>query len=232
MKKIPSVVLSVLMMISVLVFLPSCGLKKDTVPAVETEAETVYEKEGTDKSVEKTEAKSQTGKENADEKKTDAVDCKAIAAKYGTVSAYEFADFDGNGKKEAFAVITNADETVRCVIFIDSSGKSVTVEDKFGLTLYTSEEGNLRIHESKGFFWFDMGAGGSGWKTAVYSVKDGKPYKLDISDKLQGFYEDKDRIYTTEDEFSDRGHIYNSVELIYNSETQQFKKGGKIEVDN
>lgn len=262
MKKTLSVILSALMLISVLVLLPSCGSGKDASPASETEDESVIEgglMEETDKNAgskkdkksnkktdgnQKTSAKpkteqkklepstSQTRKKNLEKTRPASLDFKAIADEYGTVSAYECADFDGDGSNEAFAVITNADETIAGVVFVDSYGRAMVMENSLEWMLYASENGNLIMHEGKGFFWADMGAGGSGWKTMVYSVKNGMPYKLDISDQLQGFYEDKGRIYTTEDEFTDKGHIYNSIELIYDSKTQQFKKGGKIETEN
>lgn len=260
MKKSLSIILSVLVVLSMLVFLSACGEKETSAPVSESQPETAMEGGVSEENPTETEADengkskadadqkttakakkkkaklepstSQMRKKNVDKTRPASLDFKAIAEEYGTVSAYECADFDGDGSTEAFAVITFEDETVAGVVFIDSLGKPVVVEDDFELMFYMSEDGNLRMYEDKGFFWFDMGAEGSGWKSAVYSVKNGKPYKLDISDELQGFYEDKGRIYTTENGFSDEGHIYNSIELIYNSKTQQFKKGGKIKTDN
>lgn len=76
----------------------------------------------------------------------------------------------------------------------------------------------------------DSGNGGSGWQTLLYSVKDGLPYELDVSRTIQGFNKKDGIYYTTENEFLEEGgHKYLEVELIYNSDTQQFTKGQHIE---
>ena len=78
-----------------------------------------------------------------------------------------------------------------------------------------------------GFFYGDCGGYGSGWTTFIFSVKDGKPYELDVSMNTEGFYQDKDKpgeFYTLTDNF-DNGHAYLRTELIYDSKTGQFAKG-------
>lgn len=65
----------------------------------------------------------------------------------------------------------------------------------------------------------------------MFSVKNGEPYELDLSCKIQGFYIEEDEFhtdsfYTTEDEFSDdMGHRYAKVKLLYDSDNQQFIVG-------
>ena len=155
---------------------------------------------------------------------------KAIAQTKGNVSAWEYADYDGNGKSEAFAVITDTQQTILKTIFISYDGYVTTVESNLGLSLYTSDDGNVRFKDGKGFFWADMGAYGSSWKTILYSVKSGQPYKLQLSSKIQGFYEENNKIYTYENELpSSGGHSYTKIELVYNAKTQEFSKGSTIE---
>lgn len=250
MKKTISIVMSVLLAISMLAVLSSCKSQKSSADTADkdnkistsgketdnkADAESgKNEKPQTVKNTNKEKLKPSTTKirkKNVEKTKPASLDYRALAEEYGTVSAFEQADYDGNGDEEAFAIITNSDETIAGVLFVDCYGEVTVLAENLDWALYMSEDGNIRYCGGKGFFWADMGAYGSGWKTLVYSVKNGKPYKLDISDELQGFYEDNGRLYTTEDEFTDKGHIYNSIELIYNSKTQQFKKGGKIETE-
>ncbi len=166
---------------------------------------------------------------------------KSLAESHGIVSAWEYADYDGNGTKEAFAVITeengNIEEngcgSIEEVLFISSEGKVVLMDEDLMWTLYTRDENNIRYVDGKGFFWADMGAGGSGWLTLLYSVKDDVPYQLQLSENIQGFYEQDGIFYTTENEFlPEGGHLYPNVELIYDSDAQEFVKGERIEIGN
>lgn len=157
---------------------------------------------------------------------------KAIAESYGTVSAWEYADYDGNGTKEAFAVITDGEMEIVKTLFISSKGEVTEMEQDLGWALYINEEGYIRQVGDQGFFWADMGGYGSGWCTLLYSVKEDVPYILQLSGSLQGFYEQDGILYTTENEFlPEGGHLYPKVELIYDSDTREFTKGERIELD-
>ena len=161
---------------------------------------------------------------------------KNIISNYGIIGAWHYADYDGNGDKEAFAVIiSDNDENSRpidAIYYIDSTGKTHLMNDDIKWSLYINQNGCYRECSGKGFFWFDMGAYGSGWRSAIYSVKNGTPYELDISQNIQGFYQDGNNIfYTTKDEFLlEGGHINHDYELIFNGSTQQFSVGNKIDV--
>lgn len=169
---------------------------------------------------------------NSDSSPSSEQDLKAIAEGYGIVSAWEYADYDGNGVSEAFAIITDEDLFVLEIIYISSDGEVTVIEDNIALTLYTNESGNIRFKEGKGFFWADMGAFGSGWQTALCSVKNNEPYKLKLCWNLQGFYQTGDTFYTTENNFlPGGGHVYENIELIYDPDSQEFSKGGKIDID-
>jgi hypothetical protein len=162
-------------------------------------------------------------------------DLKNLVAAYGTISAWEYHDYDGNGTNEAFAITTTESIDyleIDAIYYVDSEGNVQVLDDTITLYFYENGNGAYRTCEGKGFFWADMGGGGSGWETLLYSVKDGVPYELDLSRNIQGFYEDENGFYTTENEFMDGGgHLYPEVSLIYDSATQQFTKGARRDED-
>lgn len=162
---------------------------------------------------------------------------KVITESGGNIGSWVYEDFDGNGTKEAYAVITgNHDSITECdqledIYFINGNGEITKMPGDFWGGLYYSKtkEYEYFVCQGKGFFAVDSGNGGSGWQTLLYSVKDGSPYELDISRAIQGFNERDGIYYTTENEFYEEGgHGYPEVELIYNSSTQQFSKGNRI----
>lgn len=164
---------------------------------------------------------------------------KALVAENGTVSVWEYHDYDGDGNNEAYAIITTpsyyaSDNEIKGIYFIDAQGNLQLLDDTLNGFLYLNSEGQYRKCEGKGFFWADMGAGGSGWSTILYSVKDGKPYELNISGNLQGFYYDNTKkiFYTTVNDFSNGFHEYPEYKLDYNMTTQQFTLGDRVEEDD
>ena len=100
-------------------------------------------------------------------------------------------------------------------------------DDFNGLSMYSKESGYYIEYtdEDTGFFTAECGGYGSGWLNFLFGVKDGKPYELDLSMKIEGFYQDSPGVfYTLTDNFDD-GHAYLITELEYDSKTGQFKKG-------
>ncbi len=159
-------------------------------------------------------------------------DLKAKAEEHGMVSAWGYADYDGNGKKEAFAVITDDNSQILETVFISSDGTVKLMQNDLNWSLYKNDDGYIRYTNGKGFFWADMGAYGSGYSTIVYSVKNNSPYSLKISSDIQGFYQEGDILYTTKSEFlPEGGHVYPEYELVYDSSTQEFSVGNKIDID-
>ncbi len=164
---------------------------------------------------------------------------KAKVEELGTVTVWQYADFDGDGKKEAFAVLTEeeSDETlsIKEVYFINADGEITLMPEDAELTYlsyYPDSETYLEC-QGKGFFSVDMGGFGSGYHTLLYSVKDGKPYQLSISKDLQGFYQDAatGKFYTVQGELVPGvGHAYPTYELVYDEETQEFSIGDEIEI--
>lgn len=162
---------------------------------------------------------------------------KVLAESGGNIGAWVYEDFDENGTKEAYAVITGNHDSIteydhlEDIYFINGNGEITKMPGDFWGGLYYSREKEYEyiVCQGKGFFAVDSGNGGSGWQTLLYSVKDELPYELDISRTIQGFNKRDGIYYTTENEFlKEGGHKYTEVELIYNSSTQQFSKSNRI----
>ncbi|WP_026659782.1 hypothetical protein [Butyrivibrio sp. AC2005] len=150
----------------------------------------------------------------------------------GTLCALECRDYDGDGTKEAFAVTGSEDEfggyLPETVWFIAGDGTTTKMRTDFeNMSMYRNDEGYYIEYakENKGFFTAECGGYGSGWLSFIFSVKDGEPYELDLSMKIEGFYQPEPGVFQTlTDDFTD-GHKYMITELIYDSKTGQFKKG-------
>ena len=161
-----------------------------------------------------------------------------IAEGLGNVCVSEYRDFDQDGMYEEFVATGEPDEMggylVDAVWFIGSDGTTTKVGTDFkGLSLYESQNGYFMDYseEGKGFFYADCGGYGSGWLTFVFGVKDGKPYELDISMKIQGFYQDEPGIFTTTTDDFTEYHKYLITELNYDKNTEQFDIGKVTDQD-
>lgn len=141
---------------------------------------------------------------------------------------YSYSDYDNNGISEAF-VVFNGSENSQWVYYIDGFGLMRYITD-VPMEVYTNYSDNYILKcDNKCFFRFDYGAGGSGWHTMVFGVKDTIPYELDISRGLQGLYYENEMFYTTENDFRNGFHEYPTIELIYDKINQQFIRGNRIE---
>ena len=155
---------------------------------------------------------------------------KSLASNYGNVGVWGYADYDGNGSGEAFAVIGNTDAyhdndvRIQKVIFVGESGRVRTMVTEFDWFAYHQTK-DILFCEGKGFFTVEYGAYGSGSLSLLLSVKDEVPYELDISQHIQGLYLDEIGYYTLKNDYSKGYHDYLKQELIYNPNTQQFSKG-------
>lgn len=158
-------------------------------------------------------------------------DLKALAESYGIVSAWEYADYDGNGTKEAFAVITSENSVVLKTLYVSSDGTVTIMEDNLNLMFSPSVDGNIKFKEGKGFFYADM-MPGNYYSTVLYSVKNNVPYVLNLSGDIEGFAQSGDVFYTYEVTFASGGRGYDTRELIYNPSTQEFTKGNIIEIED
>ncbi len=159
-------------------------------------------------------------------------DLKELVQINGTIYDWEYHDYDENGSYEAYAILNGFEGNYYSIYFIDSNGKVTCMLGN--LSSYFSDNdngGKYSAMDNKGFFSFDMSAGGSGYRTYLYSVKNNIPYELEISGDLQGFFKDesKQSFYTTANDFSNGYHEYPEYELIYDDVSQQFSLGERIE---
>lgn len=160
----------------------------------------------------------------SDEKTTNFNQLKTALESYRPVYAMEAADYDGNGKEEAFVVLgdkNSSSKTVQSIYFIHSNGYMSEVRTKFSVDLFSNA--NYVEYDGKGFFACDVSGGGSGWVTYLFSVQDGWCQELNLSGSLQSFFKKDDTCYTTKSVFSAQyGHQYVDVPLNYDKDTQEF----------
>ena len=149
---------------------------------------------------------------------------KTALESYRPVDAMEVADYDGDGKEEAFVVLgdkNSSSKTVQGIYYIDSDGYISEVRTKFSVDLFSNA--NYVEYDGKGFFACDVSGGGSGWVTYLFDVRDGWWNELNLSGSLQSFFKKDDTCYTTKSVFSAQyGHQYVDVPLNYDKDTQEF----------
>lgn len=149
---------------------------------------------------------------------------KTALESYRPVYAMEVADYDGDGKEEAFVVLgekNSSSKTVQGIYYIDSDGYILEARTDFSVDLFSNA--NYVEYDGKGFFACDVSGGGSGWVTYLFSVQDSGGYELNLSGSLQSFFKKDDTCYTTKSVFSAQyGHQYVDVPLNYDKDTQEF----------
>ncbi len=149
---------------------------------------------------------------------------KTALESYRPVYAMEVADYDGDGKEEAFVVLgkkNSSSKTVQGIYYISSDGCISEARTDFSVDLFSNA--NYVEYDGKGFFACDVSGGGSGWVTYLYDVRDGWWNELNLSGSLQSFFKKDDICYTTKSVFSAQyGHQYVDVPLNYDKDTQEF----------
>lgn len=149
---------------------------------------------------------------------------KTALESYRPVYAMEVADYDGDGKEEAFVVLgekNSSSKTVQGIYYITSYGYISEVRTDFSVDLFSNA--NYVEYDGKGFFACDVSGGGSGWVTYLFDVRDGWWNELNLSGSLQSFFKKDDTCYTTKSVFSAQyGHQYVDVPLNYDKDTQEF----------
>lgn len=153
------------------------------------------------------------------------------------VQLWVYKDYDFDGQMEAFALAISTDKKTDdtifdSVFFVNSNGAQQIKENRSTSSSYASAETCCREYGGKVFFAIDNGAGGSGYNTLLFSVKNGAPYELELSGSLQGFFEQNGKMCTTMNDFSKGYHTYPVYELIYDAEKQEFSIGAKIADDS
>lgn len=158
-----------------------------------------------------------------------------LASQYGYVAVLKYADYDGNGSYEAFAVIKNGKEyedNIIKVIFISSTEKVITMTNFSDSQMLLNKYNDVQYCDNKGFFSFNTGGGASYSENRIYSVKNNKPYELYISGEFCDFDKEGDTFYVQESEYlPEGGKVYNKIELIYDADTQQFYVEGRSLLD-
>ena len=148
------------------------------------------------------------------------------------VSVYD--DFDGDGRKEAFVFAIDrakpwsTDGTAIDSVYFMSSRGERTMMTSIQTFCYESRTGYRFRCAGKVFVAADNGGYGSGFTTLLFGVKDGQPYELDLSRKIQGVYEQNGKLYTTANDFSKGYHTYPVYELLYDADAQQFYVGDRV----
>ena len=149
---------------------------------------------------------------------------KTALESYRPVYAMKAADYNGDGKEEAFVVLgdkNSSSKTVQGIYFIHSDGYISEARTKFSVDLFSNA--NYVEYDGKGFFACDVSGGGSGWVTYLFDVRDGWWNELNLSGSLQSFFKKGDTCYTTKSVFSAQyGHQYVDVPLNYDKDTQEF----------
>lgn len=149
---------------------------------------------------------------------------KTALESYRPVYAMEVADYDGDGKEEAFVVLgekNSSSKTVQGIYYIDFDGYISEVRTDFSVDMFSNA--NYVEYDGKGFFACDVSGGGSGWVTYLYDVRDGWWNELNLSGSLQSFFKKDNTCYTTKSVFSAQyGHQYVDVPLNYDKDTQEF----------
>lgn len=149
---------------------------------------------------------------------------KTTLESYCPVYAMEVADYDEDGKEEAFVVLgkkNSSSKTVQGIYFIHSDGYILEARTDFSVDLFS--DANYVEYDGKGFFSCNVSGGGSGWVTYLFSVQDSGWYELNLSGSLQSFFKKDDTCYTTKSVFSAQyGHQYVDVPLNYDKDTQEF----------
>ena len=149
---------------------------------------------------------------------------KTTLESYCPVYAMEVADYNGDGKEEAFVVLgekNSSSKTVQGIYYISSDGYISEVRTDFSVDMFSNA--NYVEYDGKGFFACDVSGGGSGWVTYLYDVRNGWWNELNLSGSLQSFFKKDDTCYTTKSVFSAQyGHQYVDVPLNYDKDTQEF----------
>lgn len=142
------------------------------------------------------------------------------------------ADYDGDGRQEAFAVYGNFKDGYASdfrIYFISADGKA-TYQDPNGLWSgqvfnYRNYDGTadsvlVKAGDRRIFAWQMPGAGNM--PTILFGVKNGASYCLDISTQYAWFIEDDGHYYVND------GEEDGFREVVYNATTGQFELNGNV----
>lgn len=147
-----------------------------------------------------------------------------VLSKCGNSSLdWYYDDFDGDGKKEAFAMAYQVGElgyhNIQSLFYIDAQGNITDLgADFLGGYGYGGEI--VTYNSSKKFLAYDTGNGGSGIYTYLYGVTNGNCYASNLCGSLNKFYVDENGAYTFEG--GSAAHEHPQIRLNYDESTGDF----------
>ena len=154
----------------------------------------------------------------------------------GPIGIWCCEDFNGDGKKEAFAVIKEEDSPTNNIVericYINSFGEITQVYSDSGVIgrdYLESSDGYCFEYGGYRFFTFNFGIHATGYFTALFGIRDNDPYELEVSGLMKGLYYEDGIVYTIEDDYSAGYHQFPKRELLFDSETLEFYKGGRLD---
>ena len=130
---------------------------------------------------------------------------------------WRYDDYDNNGKKEAFAVISPIDwiGMVKRIDYIDGAGKVVEAADEGDIFQY---DDILIAPDGKKFYKYATGTGAGNCYRAL-GVKNGKAYELQFSDYVckynSGISEEDGKFETTSGSYDDAPETRHTYTLTY-----------------
>ena len=158
-------------------------------------------------------------------------DLKSIIEKKSgkKIAEWKYEDFDGNGTKEAFAVIGSQKyvENKKAFVyiwFINSKGETTQMMNKLNESFsYCSYYSNVEVFEQgkKCFFSFTSSneAPSIGF---IFEVVNGKPHEFDVSGKYFRFTYENDKIYANSNTTNESGLVSVKYEMTYDEITNEF----------
>lgn len=142
------------------------------------------------------------------------------------------ADYDGDGRQEAFAVYGNFEDGYAnefSIYFITADGLAIIQNPDglwsgrvFGFRNYdgTADSVLVKAGNRRIFVWEMPGAGNM--PTIFFGVRNGTPYCLDLSLQYAWFIEDEGHYYVND------GEENMDQEVVYNAATGQFELNGNV----
>ncbi len=166
------------------------------------------------------------------------------AEELGDVEGLTIEDYDGDGDKEAFGVVVFGEEYSGCrriqnICYIDSEGnvKEFAIDSEDDAPYYYADPGNTYYDVyGHGFYHGEYGFMGSGSVSFLYGVKEGEPYELSVSRKMEKLDKSGDKFMFLRPvelppDSENVGNYKAEIELMYSKNSGEFKIGeptGKI----
>lgn len=156
------------------------------------------EKEDSTEAVDNTKIDEKTKKITYDEK---ALKKKLEKESRGKIAEWSYCDYDGDGKKEAFAIIGDkSTKALDAIWFISDSGKTTLMRNSFSETgfIYSYNDLSSNKYEGQKFFVVNEAGGNYNMPAYIFGVNDKKPIEYSPSGNYTAFYFKDDILYAGE----------------------------------